>query len=106
MTETKTSSIVRADLRAFFTIGFQDAPNGLWLGIHRIPRQYLFQRFVTTCFDAELGLVALTTEDDRILPKSAEDRWGHLAYCDEGYPFSAMYRREVVDEGLFKVTRT
>ncbi|MEK6825913.1 MAG: hypothetical protein AABY00_03950 [Nanoarchaeota archaeon] len=105
MNETNTSAVVRVDLRAFFTIGFQDAPNGLWLGVHKLPRKYLFPRFVSTCLDKGLSLVAITTEDDKVVRYSPEDRFGFLAQREIMYPYSNIYQRERIDDNLFKVTR-
>ena len=95
---------VYADLRAFFTIGFQNAPNGLWLGVHGITPEELPTLLVEQTMKKGVGLVALTSEDDCMGSDSPEDRFGFLrkriSYLD-----SDKYQAVVLDANLLRVTR-
>ncbi len=99
--DATTSRDTLADLRAFFTIGFQER----WLGKQGIPREYLFMKLVTSCMEKGLGLVAITSEDDRMIEGSPEDRLGYLMKCPLEPPYSNMYSRERLDENLLRVKR-
>ncbi|MEK6825912.1 MAG: PHP-associated domain-containing protein [Nanoarchaeota archaeon] len=103
MDDNIRSPNIYADLRAFFTIGFQDAPNGLWLGKHRMSRDQLPRFFYDTCMAKNIGLVALTSEDDKMLPHSPEDRFGHLTVASRS--LLSEYTLDLLDGGLLRVQR-
>lgn len=87
------------DLRSFGAIGFQDAPNGLWLGKQNYrPQNTLLEKIIDACIKNEVDITAITTEDDIVLSGYPEDRFGFLAaqIKDLEYP----YRCEKVDDAL------
>lgn len=67
-----------ADLRAFGLIGFQDAPNGLWLGRHGLSKKDVAPEIVMAAFRNKVDLVGLTSEDDKMYRGSPEDRFGYF----------------------------
>ncbi|MBI2631416.1 hypothetical protein HYW75_00240 [Candidatus Pacearchaeota archaeon] len=87
------------DLRSFGAIGFQDAPNGLWLGKQNyLPQSKLLERIIDTCIKNEVDITAITTEDDCVLTGYPEDRFGFLA--NQIKSLRNPYYGEKIDENL------
>ncbi len=97
--EPLNSNRFLVDLRSFATIGFQDAPNGLWLGKQGYGHQErLLQKIIDTSIQNKAKITAITTEDDKILPGYPEDRFGFLANQLKNLP--SGYKGEKIDDAL------
>lgn len=90
-----------ADLRVFGAIGFQDAPNELWLGKQGYqPQKSLLKRIVDSAFESKVGVVGITSEDDAMIQFSPEDRFGFLRHqMGSLYPEYIISRPQ---EGVFR----
>lgn len=87
------------DLRSFGAIGFQDAPNGLWLGKQNYrPQNLLLEKIIDSCIENEVNIMAITTEDDSIRANFPEDRFGFLA--EQIKTLNSPYRGEKIDNIL------
>lgn len=101
-----SQGIVRADLRSFYAIGFQNSKtNGLWLGKQGIDPSLLLKWFIDTCMDKNISLVAITTEDSRVNKYSPEDRFGFLLKSPMPHPHGLEYVFNQIDDNLLHVRR-
>lgn len=92
------------DLRSFGAIGFQDAPNGLWLGKQNyLPQSKLLERIIDSCIDKGVDVTAITTEDDCVIPGYPEDRFGFLA--NQIKSLKGPYDGEKIDNTLMMLRR-
>jgi len=92
---------LKADLRVFGAIGFQDAPNGLWMGVHGYNKNTLLEEIIKNCLRSNTDIVAITTEDDKIQQGYPEDRFGFLLKQISLLP--ECYSAEKIDDILMRV---
>ncbi len=98
----KRNNIIYLDLRSFGTIGFQDAPNGLWLGKHKIKQKDLLKILADSCIKNSVDISTITTEDDLIQSGYPEDRMGFLLKQVLNLP--KEYKAEILDQNLLRVS--
>ena len=91
-----------ADLRVFGSIGFQDAPNGLWLGKQGYqPQTSLAKRIIDSAIERKVSVVGITSEDDAMIQFSPEDRFGFLKYQLGDLPPNYVMSRP--QEGVLRI---
>lgn len=95
----------KADLRVFGAIGFQDANNGLWLGVQGYaPQESLLDRIVDASIKSKTDVIGLTSMDDVMYEGSPEDRFGFFKKLFLGNPGKG-YSMDELEEGLMVVQR-
>ncbi len=94
----------RADLRVFGAIGFQDADNGLWLGKQGYrPQESLLHRIVNSAIRKGVDVVGITSEDDKMLKYSPEDRFGFLKVLIGAQNNEYLFAE--TEEGVIRATK-
>jgi hypothetical protein len=95
----------KADLRVFGAIGFQDANNGLWLGVQGYaPQESLLDRIVDASIKSKTDVIGLTSMDDVMYEGSPEDRFGFFKKLFLGNPGKG-YSMDEIEQGLIIVER-